>query len=65
MQRDDRLFRPSPALMGVCSHIADWADVDPLLVRVNAIIVGIIAAPVVVPAYLLAAWTLEKRLVAC
>jgi phage shock protein PspC (stress-responsive transcriptional regulator) len=46
-------------LLGVCAEFARWADVDPLLARVTASLVGLFLAPVAIPAYLVAGLALN------
>jgi phage shock protein PspC (stress-responsive transcriptional regulator) len=52
-------------LMGVCVELGRWMDVHPLLVRVNVVLAGILLAPLVIAAYVLAGLLMGKRKVAC
>ena len=45
------------ALLGVCAGIARAADVDPVLVRIAAVLISIFLAPIAIPAYLYAGLT--------
>jgi phage shock protein PspC (stress-responsive transcriptional regulator) len=65
MDGEYQLDKAEPVLMGVCAHFADWAEVDPLLVRINAVLVGVILAPLALPAYALAGLLLGRRRLAC
>jgi phage shock protein PspC (stress-responsive transcriptional regulator) len=65
MDREHKLDKHEAVLMGVCVRLADWADVDPLLVRVNALLIGLLLAPVVLPAYGVAGLLLGRRTLAC
>ncbi len=40
--------------LGVCATAANWVDVDPFLVRVNAVLLGLFATPIVIVAYVIA-----------
>jgi phage shock protein PspC (stress-responsive transcriptional regulator) len=51
--------------MGVCVELGRWMDVHPLLVRVNVVLAGILLAPLVIAAYVLAGLLIGKRKVAC
>ncbi len=42
------------AQLGLCTAVAKMVDVDPFLVRVNAVLLGLLAAPVVIVTYLIA-----------
>jgi phage shock protein C len=48
-------------LMGVCSGFARWMDVDPALVRVTAVLLGLIAGPALLVAYVTAGLVAESR----
>jgi phage shock protein PspC (stress-responsive transcriptional regulator) len=65
MNREHKLDREEAVLMGVCARLAERADVNPLLVRVNAVLIGLLLAPVVVPAYVLAGLVFGRRTLAC
>jgi phage shock protein PspC (stress-responsive transcriptional regulator) len=55
------LDESNAVVMGVCAGFARWADVDPFLARLAAALVAIFFAPVVIPAYLLAAVLLRPE----
>lgn len=65
MNREHKLDCEEAVLMGVCARLADWAEVDARLVRVNAVLLGLLLAPVIVPAYGLAGLLLGRRTLAC
>ena len=65
MDREHKLDQHEAMLLGVCARLADWAEVDPRLVRLNAVRLGLLLAPVIVPAYGLAGLVLGRRTVAC
>jgi len=65
MDREQRSHRHQAALLGVCARLADRADVDPRLVRLNAVLLGLLLAPVILPAYVLAGLLLGRRTLAC
>lgn len=65
MDREHKLDRHQAVLLGVCARLADRADVDPRLVRLNAVLLGLLLAPVILPAYVLAGLLLGRRTVAC
>ena len=65
MDREHKLDRHVAWLLGVCARLADWADVDPRLVRLNAVLLGLLLAPVILPAYLVAGLLLGRRTLAC
>jgi phage shock protein C len=65
MDREHKLDQHEAMLLGVCARLADWAEVDPRLVRLNAVLLGLLLAPVIVPAYGLAGLVLGRRTVAC
>ncbi len=52
-------------LMGVCLRLAEWMDVHPSLVRVNVVLAGLLLAPLVIAAYVLAGLLMGRRSVAC
>lgn len=45
------LDKDNARLMGVCSGLARWADVDPTLVRVTTVLITFFAGPVALLAY--------------
>lgn len=64
----NRQYQPEEAdavMLGVCARIAAGLDVDPLLVRVNAVLAGLMFAPIIVPAYLVTGLLLRRRIVDC
>ena len=65
MDREHKLDRHQAVLLGVCARLADRADVDPRLVRLTAVLLGLLLAPVILPAYVLTGLLLGRRTVAC
>lgn len=65
MNREHKLDGHRPVLLGVCARLADRIDVDARLVRLNAVLIGLLLAPVILPAYILAWLLLGRRTVAC
>lgn len=65
MNREYHFEKAEPVLMGVCAHFADWVEVSPVLVRVNAILLGLIFAPLSIPAYGIAGLLLARREITC
>jgi phage shock protein PspC (stress-responsive transcriptional regulator) len=65
MDREHKLDQNKAVLLGVCARLACWAEVDPRLVRVNAVLLGLLLAPVVVPAYGLAGLFFAGRTQTC
>ena len=65
MDPEHKLDQHDAILMGVCARLADWAEVDPLLVRVNAVLAGVMLAPIVLPAYAVTGLLLGRRTLAC
>lgn len=53
------LENSNTVLLGVCAEFARWADVDPLLARLTASLVGLFLAPIAIPAYLAAGLALN------
>ena len=53
------LDKTNAALLGVCAGIARAADVDPVLVRIAVSLVSVFLAPIAIPAYVLAGFTLK------
>lgn len=51
-----RLDRRRAKLMGVCAGIADAVAIDPLLVRIAAIVALLALGPLVILVYLLTGW---------
>jgi phage shock protein PspC (stress-responsive transcriptional regulator) len=60
-EMDAQLHKADALLMGVCAAFARWADVDPLLVRINASLISLFLLPIAVPAYLSAGLILKSR----
>lgn len=49
------LDKSNAKFLGVCAGFGRWADVDPTLVRVTAILAGLFLGPIAIVAYLLTA----------
>ena len=47
--------------LGVCAGFARWADVNPLLVRVTAVLATLFLGPLTILAYLLLGMAADKR----
>lgn len=43
-------------VMGVCSGLADWLNVDVLIVRLGVIVATLITGPIAVLLYILTGW---------
>jgi len=43
-------------VMGVCAGLADWLNIDVLVVRLGAVIATLITGPVAVLIYILTGW---------
>jgi phage shock protein C len=43
-------------VMGVCAGLADWLDVDVLLVRLGVVIAALMTGPVAILIYILTGW---------
>ena len=65
MDREHECDRLEAVLLGVCARLADRIEVDVRLVRLNAVLIGLLLAPVILPAYRLAGLLLGRRTVAC
>lgn len=65
MDREHKFDGHEAVLLGVCARLSDRIDVDPRLVRLNAVLIGLLLAPVILPAYVLAGLLLGRRTVAC
>jgi phage shock protein C len=50
------LDKSNAKISGVCAGIARSTDVDPVLVRIGAVLLGLIVSPIVVPVYFVTAW---------
>jgi phage shock protein C len=48
--------RSRAKVMGVCSGLADWLNVDVLVVRLGVVIATLITGPVAVLIYILTGW---------
>jgi phage shock protein PspC (stress-responsive transcriptional regulator) len=48
-------------VVGVCALVASWADVDPFLVRLNAVLLTLVAAPIAIALYAGASYWVKKR----
>ena len=55
------LNRRDARIMGVGAGLADWLQVDPLLVRLGLVAALLITGPVVVLFYLLTGWLANDR----
>jgi phage shock protein C len=55
------LDKSNATLLGVCAGFANWADVDPLLVRVTLVLITLFLGPVAILAYLLTAFLAGQR----
>ena len=50
------LNRPRGKVMGVCAGLADWLNVDVLVVRLGVIVATLVTGPVAVLLYILTGW---------
>jgi phage shock protein C len=48
--------RSRAKVMGVCSGLADWLQVDVLIVRLGVVLATLITGPVAVLLYILTGW---------
>lgn len=55
------LNRRDARIMGVGAGLADWLQVDPLLVRLGLVAALLIAGPVAILFYLLTGWLANDR----
>jgi phage shock protein C len=55
------LDKSNATLLGVCAGFANWADVDPLLVRTTLVLVTLFLGPVAIVAYILTALLAGQR----
>ena len=60
MTNDYALDKEGGKLMGVCSGLARWMDVDTSLVRLTAVLLALFATPVVILGYLVTAFVAEN-----
>ncbi len=54
------LDRTNAKLMGVCAGFARWADVDPTLARVTAVLLALFLGPVAILAYLVTGFVAQR-----
>ncbi|HEU4876574.1 MAG TPA: PspC domain-containing protein [Sphingomicrobium sp.] len=50
------LNRPRGKVMGVCAGLADWLNVDVLIVRLGLIVATLATGPIAVLLYILTGW---------
>ena len=50
------LNRPRGKVMGVCAGLADWLNVDVLIVRLGLIVATFATGPIAVLLYILTGW---------
>jgi len=50
------LNRPRGKVMGVCAGLADWLNVDVLIVRLGLIVATLATGPIAVLVYILTGW---------
>lgn len=50
------LNKPKAKVMGVCAGLADYFNVDVLLVRLGVVVATLITGPVMVLLYILTGW---------
>jgi phage shock protein C len=50
------LNRPRGKVMGVCAGLADWLNVDVLIVRLGLIVATLATGPIAVLFYILTGW---------
>lgn len=48
-------------VMGVAAGLADWAQIDPLLIRLGLVAATLIAGPLVILFYVLTGWLASDR----
>ena len=61
MDRKFLLNRNEAKLMGVGAGIADYAGVDPLIVRLGLVLMALITGPIAIILYLVAGWLASDR----
>jgi phage shock protein C len=61
MDRKFLLNRNEAKLMGVGAGIADYAGVDPLIVRLGLVLMALITGPVAIILYLVTGWLASDR----
>ncbi len=54
------LDRTNAKMMGVCAGFARWADVDPTLARVTAVLLALFLGPVAILAYLVTGFVAQR-----
>ena len=50
------LNRTRAKVMGVCAGLADWMNIDVLIVRLAMIVATLVAGPVAILLYILTGW---------
>lgn len=55
------LNRQEGKLMGVAAGLADWTNVDPLLIRLGMVAALLVAGPLVILFYVLTGWLAAER----
>lgn len=60
-KRPLRLDKRNGYIAGVCAGAAHYLGIDPVIVRVGAIVAGIFSAKIVIAAYLIAWLLLDDR----
>ena len=53
--------RQQGKLMGVAAGLADWTNVDPLLIRLGLVAALLLTGPVVILFYILTGWLATER----
>ena len=48
--------RSRARVMGVCAGLADWLDIDVLVVRLGVILATLVTGPVAILLYILTGW---------
>ena len=61
MDRKFLLNRNEAKLMGVGAGIADYAGVDPLIVRLGLVLMALITGPIAIILYLVTGWLASDR----
>ncbi len=54
------LDKNNAKLMGVCAGFANWAQMNPLVVRLGLVVVSLFFAPVMILVYLVAGFVAPK-----
>lgn len=55
------LDKANAKLAGVCSGLADYTNVDPLIVRIAVVLLTLMISPITIPIYIVAAIAAEKK----